>query len=33
MNARASTRTATRLSVGDLALLTTHQANAARWHE
>jgi hypothetical protein len=33
MNARPGTNTATRLYVGNLALLTTHQADAAYWHE
>jgi hypothetical protein len=33
MNADSQTRTASRLYVGNLALLTTHQADAAYWHE
>jgi hypothetical protein len=33
MNADPKTSTATRLYVGNLALLTTHQADAAYWHE
>jgi hypothetical protein len=33
MNAQTTTNSATRLYVGNLALLTTHQADAAFWHE
>jgi hypothetical protein len=33
MNTGLRTRTATRLYVGNLALLATHQADAAFWHE